>query len=496
MADMDELVVPFDKARLKQRELMGGSRHVDYILGYLGEIKALACVFEREYIDKDFTIDYQKFYCRSFNEPTNKNTKRFHFFANSFDSKQFLDYLRSGKTDELRNSYLGFSVIRPINDALGHPLVGRTVLKTYPQAEGDSIKRIFIKSKEEVSLFGIPLTLDAVPYQAQDCGVSACATVALWSCIHPLKDIFGVMNHSPAEITEMATSLPSFHRRFPTTGLTKEQIINFVKLLGLDVEIIKPKSSDSIPIIIKAYINAGLPILASLTLKKKTQELSQDPTESEVLPKKSRLLIGDEDVEQRHAVLITGYQIDKEGSIKKLYVHDDEIGPYCKVNPLNGNFLLWQYELAIRNEVKLEDLEVPIYPKVRTTFPRILAEYLGAIDKDEEELRKEYKSQLKTHFARRGKEMNEKRIEDTISRLLLSHNYELFLTSVKKYKETLLSDTNIDNKIEILMKPLPKYLWVIRKTYKNNPERDYIYDTTTVYATQMGKIKYIKNNID
>ena len=64
-----------------------------------------------------------------------------------------------------------------------------------------------------------------------------------------------------------------FHPPFSTTGLTKEQIINFVKLLGLDVEIIKPKTSDSIPIIIKAYINAGLPVSASLTFARKKQQV-------------------------------------------------------------------------------------------------------------------------------------------------------------------------------------------------------------------------------
>lgn len=466
---------------------------------HLEKLKALTCIFEKEYIDKDFTIDYQKFYCRSFEEPKNKNTKRFHFFSTSFDPARFMEYLKTGHTDELRDSYLGFSVIRPIKDALGHSFVGRTVLKTYPQTAGESINRIFIKSKEDVSLFGIPLSLDSVPYQAQDCGVSACATVALWSCTHPLKDMFGIMNHSPAEITEKATSLPSFHRRFPTTGLTKEQIINFIKLLGLDVEIIKPKSSDSIPLIIKAYINAGLPILASLTLKKKDQEVSENPEEPEILPKAFQLLINDDDVEQRHAVLVTGYQIDKGGAIKKLYVHDDEIGPYCSVDSLNGDFRMWNYELAIRNEVRLEDLAVPIYPKVRTTFPRILAEYLRAMTIYQKELEDEYRRQLETHFARSGKVMNEERTKDTIASWLRLHNYDLFLISQKDYKIQILTDKmnskNIENKIEVLMRPLPKYLWIIRKSYKNVTERDYIYDTTTVYATQICKVNYKNNNI-
>ena len=489
MADSNELVIPFNKAKLKQPDLMGGSRHIDYILGYLAELNALTCVFEREYIDRDFTIDYQKFYCRSFKEPKNKNTKRFHFFNKSFDLDYFIESLSEGITDELEGAYLGFVVIRPIDNAFGHPLVGRTVLMTYPEKEDESIGRIFIKSNESASLFGIPMTIHSVPFQAQDRGVSACATVALWSAIHPLKDIFGITSYSPAEITEMATSLPSFHRRFPTTGLTKEQIINFVKLLGLDVEIIKPKTSDSIPIIIKAYINAGLPVLASLTLRKKQQVPLHDNDGSEISQQEPQIQISDE-VEQRHAVLITGYQTDQNGSIKKLYVHDDEIGPYCKVEPIN-DFFSWNYEWAIRHEVTLEDLEVPIYPKVRTTFPRILAEYESAKKENEEELKKEYRSQLEVHFARRGKDIKEERINETILRWLSFHNYDIFLTSLKKYKIELLKEL-IENKTEILMKPMPKYIWIIRKAYKNKPEIDFIYDTTTVYATQLGEVKYKK----
>jgi|GEM_PF-397362 len=490
MADFDGLVAPFEKTRLEHPELMGRSRHVDYILGYLAEINAQTYVFEKDYIDKDFTIDYQKFYCRSFKEPKNKNTKRFHFFNKPFDLDFFLSAISNGNTDELQKSYLGFAVIRPINDALGQPLVGKTVLTTYPEEEGESIKRIFIKSDEFASLFGIPMIIKSVPFQAQDRGVSACATVALWSGTHPLKDIFGTTNFSPAEITEMATSLPSFHRRFPTTGLTKEQIINFVKLLGLDVEIIKPKTSDAIPIIVKAYINAGLPILASLTLKKKQQEPPSNG-ESETLFQEILLQLED-DIDQRHAVLITGYQTDHNGTIKKLYVHDDEIGPYCKVEPIE-DFFSWNYEWSIRHEVKLEDFEVPIYPKVRTTFPRILAEYQSAKHKNEKALKKEYESQLRTHFSRKFKEVNEERIKETVSLLVSMHDYEILLTSVKKYKAELL-EKPIDNKIEILMKPMPKYLWILRKTKKRKPEIDFIYDTTTVYATQIGEVKYRDNN--
>ena len=131
------------------------------------------------------------------------------------------------------------------------------------------------------------------------------------------------------------------------------------------------------------------------------------------------------------------------------------------MEPIND--LSWNYdEWAMRHEVTLEDLEVPIYPKVRTTFPRILAEY-RAQKENEEELKKEYRSQLRVHFARRGKDIKEERINETILRWLSFHNYDIFLTSLKKYKIELLKEL-IENKTEILMKPMPKYIWIIKKS--------------------------------
>lgn len=496
MGDLDSAILPFEASKLKHPDYMGGSHHVEYILGYLEEMGAQTCIIEWEYIDKDFTIDYQKFYCRSFKEPNNKKTKRIHFFNIDINPSTFRDYINTKTFTEIKdeNHYLGFVIIRPIKDETGHPLVGRTLLKTYPSLEDDKI-RIFITHFYQPSLFGVQLKIASLPFQAKDRGVSACATIALWSAIHPLKDSFGVVEHSPAEITEMATSLPSFHRRFPSSGLTKEQMINYIKLLGLDVEIIKPKKVDIIPLIIKAYINninEGLPIIASLKMnKKKTSEEKGEKTENgDANTEESELIEEDANIEKRHAVVITGYQTDEKGNILKLYVHDDEIGPYCKVEPKGDGFLEWDYEMAWSYDVKLEDLEIPMYPKVRTTFPRMLAEYLRAKKKMNDRLKSKFEEQLKTHYQRNGVKIDDKDIDDNVKKLLLVYSMDLFLTPVRDYKNYILSQ-EIEQKLEFLMKPLPKYLWVIRFCEKNIPRWDYIYDTTSVYAVKLDKLRYI-----
>lgn len=490
MVDVDlvNCVLPFERAILERPEYMGNSVHVTYILDYLSDLSAKTCILEKEYIDKDFTIDYQKFYCRSFSDH-NKCTKRIHFFNKLLDLNYFTDMLTctenyddDEKINELNEWYLGFTVIRPIKDEYGCELVGRTMLRTYP-SEVDGKKRVYISSQDYASLFGIPLKIESLPFQSQDRGVSACATIALWGAIHPIKNIFGVSGHSPAEITEMATSLPSFHRRFPTSGLTKEQMINYIKLLGLDMEIIKPKSIDSIPITIKAFINAGLPIIASLKISKKT---GADDEHDEVCDLISSADQGDGITEQRHAVIITGYQADTKGCIKELYVHDDKVGPYCKVLP-KSDFFSWDYELSIRNDVKLEDLKVPIYPKVRTTFPRILGEYMRVKKENEKCLKSDIIKKLKVVYA---SDVGGK-IEQKASELMQAYDMELFLTSVKDYKKYLLSQ-KVDNKITIMMMSLPRFLWVMRLTNNGNTMIDSIYDTTSVSAKKLVNIKYIR----
>ena len=59
-----DIVFPFSSDSL--RRLLGNSRQENYLLDYLSGLNAKTCVLEGEYIDKDYLIDYQKFYAYSF----------------------------------------------------------------------------------------------------------------------------------------------------------------------------------------------------------------------------------------------------------------------------------------------------------------------------------------------------------------------------------------------------------------------------------------------
>jgi hypothetical protein len=313
---------------------------------------------------------------------------------------------------------LGFVVIRPIKDSDGNPLIGRSLLKTYPSKE-DGDKRFFVSVDYDVSLFGIPLKVKSLPFQVQDQGVSACATIALWTALHPLADAFGIPRLSPAEITEKSTSFPSEYRTFPSGGLNWEQMINYVKSVGLDVEVInveETKDDDIILTAIRAYIGAGLPLIGSLALAK-------------------------EDYTGRHAVVISGYRCDSDGKLTELYVHDDQIGPYSKIKS-DGSFKFWKNEWSGGGyKVSLEKLLIPVYPKIRLTFARILHDYLRIKQEIKKEILNAFEADL---------------------------DLELYLTTVQKYKKFLL-EKSIKEKVKILAKSLPRFMWIIRVHYEKQP---------------------------
>jgi hypothetical protein len=73
----DDYVFSFFSNNLKGH--LGDSRQGKYLIKYLRLLNANTCVFEDRYIDKDYMIDYQKFYSRAFGDD-GKFTKRIHFF--------------------------------------------------------------------------------------------------------------------------------------------------------------------------------------------------------------------------------------------------------------------------------------------------------------------------------------------------------------------------------------------------------------------------------
>ncbi|HJH28447.1 MAG TPA: hypothetical protein C5S51_01935 [Methanosarcinaceae archaeon] len=433
-----EIVKPFSQIRNE----LENSPQSNYLCNYLNSLDVITYVIEDDYIDKDYLIDYSKFYARSFQD-INKFTKRLHFFSESFTNEDFSALLSNGNKNifqKLANSYLGFIVVKPIRNIRGDALIGRTILKTYPNEVNNGDKRYYLNETHQVYLFGIPLEVKSLPFQTQDTVVGACATTACWTTLQPLKSLFGIQKDSPFEITEKSVLIPSLeNRNFPNNGLTILQMKSYFNSINLETEFIDinnieklknyTNNDDVVADAVKAYIKMNLPIIATLKLFK------------------------EEKVTDLHAAVISGFR-HKNGVLNELYVHDDQIGPYCKTLP-NENFSRWINEWVNVNgytDVLVHKLMIPIYPKIRLSFNSIYQIYL------------DYKRKL------------EIRSEGLIP--------DLYLIEAKKYKNYLCKHCIFDNKEKILRKPFPRFLWIIRLHFHGMPIIDYIYDATSVYPKE------------
>lgn len=444
----------------------GNSEVGRYLRCYLNALCAKTYVKEKNYIDKDYIIDYSKFYARSFYRHE-KYTTRYHFFTIEFTDEEFKEALRTGNQDffkRLKETYLGFVVIKPIKGVDGHYLIGKTLLATYPLKDGDE-ERVYLRDHFDVSLFGIPLKIKSTPFQMQDVAVGACATIACWTSLFPLMNLFGIQTYSPSEVTEKSVAFPSDSRNFPSDGLTISQMKNYFNSIGLETDFIDPKGiigykkytdeDDIVADAVRAHIELGLPIIAGLDLR------------------------NDGESSGYHAVVITGYR-HRSGTVTELYAHDDNIGPYCCVKPNSGGkFHSWANEWLDSgyDEVPVKRLLIPVYPKIRLSFSRIYALYL--------KYKRSLELQIESCNLDRGTKI------------------ELFLTDIKKYKR-FLSGMNfrnilqkgheIDDKVATLCRPFPRFIWVFRFQCRGTLYYDYIFDGTSVNPNLVADIIYEHDN--
>jgi len=465
------------------RNHLGKTRQADYIFRYLkNDLNAETVIVEDNYRDKDYLIDYSGFYARAF-EDLDRTMKRIHFFTNSFEQKDFEQILKRSKKESnlskrvqrIFGEYLGFVVIKPFKneDGEANPSIGRSLLVPLSSnADGGTETRCYLGSDYKSNLYGIPLKVHALPFQAQDQAVAACATISLWIANSKLNDTFRTPPLSPVEITNRAISLIGDGRNLPSEGLTLKQMLAFLRSIELDYDIVnisgmmkltrskkcsklkRVKSAKKIENIIsdtvKAFIPAKIPIIVGIRLNKYGQNIY-----GRKLLEKSVL----------HAVVISGFRQDLDGNITKLYVHDDQIGPYCRVESASFKkpFTKWNDEWNKGHdpkfdEIVVEKLVIPLYPKIRLNYNKIYEYYLFNL-KDK-------------HQDRR---------------------FTLELATIQEYKEKLLF-RKFSNKLEILKKPMPRFIWIIGMIKDHNKVYEELYDATSHYIRKVnvGPIYYDK----
>jgi hypothetical protein len=353
---------------------------LQYLGAYLAELGCKTIVLEAHYIDRDYIDDTALYYSRSLRSYSN-HCQRVHFFREAFDDSEWRRILaaaNNGARDEvigrLQQSYLGFSVIRPLP---GSPL-GRTVLATFevlgpPAREG--FRRDFTGVRPyTVHVAGLALTIRGLAFQQQDQGVSACATTALWSAINKVAFEESLPVATPAQITEGASRyyLGEYGRWLPSEGLTIHQVCEATRAAGLAPLVIRAVSPEHDRAQLLGYAQSGFPPVLAI--------MSEDGLGHAVCT--VGLKLGSIEPRTDPSLHFT----DAATSVKGVYIHDDRLGPYAiadlqpktvtdsrtgKSQTRTGLSIQWPDGSIPAEESILQALVIPVPLKLRLTVARM-----------------------------------------------------------------------------------------------------------------------------
>jgi len=451
-ASSGQYVLSLEEAKTE----LGGSHVAAYIIQYAAGMECRQVVRESDYTDKDYLIDYANYYSRS-HEKYAKIVERYHFFEKAFSEEEFHRAIENGTMAQLGGKYFGFCIKKPMLDRHKQPVIGRTMMSPPSDVLAGDKRRISLGYTHDVHLYGNVFSVRGLPFQSQDREISACATVALWTANQALHSSHGACLATLSEIAAKTTITPATSRTFPTSGLTLTQMIHYLRSIGSEVDIIHIQETGDIESIkknvrdaktvIKAYIGASIPIIATLTMKK--YHSCQNRCEKE---------------RAFHAVVITGYGEDQSGNLTELYIHDDGIGPYCVAEwkeetagirydwnngSMSGQGVEW-------DEVTIDHIIAPVYPKFRLPSSNILHDFRDWQDR----------------FASDGFE------------------FQLLFMQSSAYKAELIKNS-CKNRRMVLTKNLPRFLVIARMWENGKIVQDLVHDaTSTILGTPIEFVKY------
>ena len=460
---------------LCNKKTISNKTQLTYFRDYFNYLDASTIVVERNYIDRDYLEDYSAYYVRCFRN-YRRYCSRLHFFKSKFnedDLKNLLNGNQSKLTDEtLNDEYLGFIVIKPLPETI----IGRTCLKIY---NDDDDRKYPITRKYKANLFGIDLTVDkTIAFQEQDSVVSACATSALWSAFQGTGILFQHKIPSPVEITKVSDGIYSSDesRTFPNTKLKPTMMAKAIRSVGLEPysrSIIN--NHDELIIHLFAYLKCGIPVILGMILYDTTKNSDEKGYRKDA----------------KHAVAVTGFKLEKEEPIKnlyglkftasrisKIYVHDDQVGPFVRMGVSDKKVVITDHEGGIINATAFttshpdgnRDLTnikaipdlimLPLYHKIRIPYKLVeeAINFFGVI--------------LNT--------LIQQLPENTQISLSDKYEWDIYLTTVNSFKADLFENRKLNDFSKNLTSGLPHYIWRASACINNKTEIDFLFDATDI----------------
>lgn len=451
----DNLYEVVKKCTLATEEIINNKRQLSYIFYYAEQMNAKTIIIEGNYIDKSYLEDFSAYYVKCFNK-YQREVNRIHFFKTEFTKEDFgnvLDNNLQDKITELQQNYIGFTTIKK----LPYTFIGKTCLKSLDTEE----RRHFATLRTyDVNLFGLELSIKALAYQEQDSTVCACATSSLWSIFHSTGKMFQHQIPSPVEITKMATDQASIDTRiFPNRSLNLKMIAQGIKSVGLEPYKINinPNSMYILKASVYSYLRAKIPMLMAFSLidKKSQQSLPLGHAVAVIgYSKPTNIVIANDDICKLKAFCID-----------KIYVHDDQVGPYARMiiqnDPTYGEILSTSFGLNMQNGYEPYvsvpfALSVPLYKSIRIPFSKIF-EQTNTFD-----------SILKYITNQLGYNYN---IE-----------WDIYLQSRTQLRTDILNfeHDNINNIEKVLTRSLPSYVWCSDIIIDNKKMLKILFDATDI----------------
>ena len=464
---------------------------------YLGKdgLAAKFVVVEREYINKDYLIDFSTYYSTCFaNYP--KTGSRLHFFSTDknlegFKSEFYNSIIEGVKTHDKHKEfwqkyYLGYIVLKPIPNLF----IGFTLLKHYNYNLDNKCydkDRIFWGTKPyKKHIFGNEVVIDSLAFQEQDQNVAACATIAIWSMLQIAAEDYYVVLQSPSEITRNSDIVAyKGNRLLPNKGLSILQMSQAITRNSLVTEVrertdYKGDSTFNLYIkkLIHAYSNLRIPPILLINLSP-PQDRGKDRVKDDY--------VEDESDFDGHAVAVNGYkmrplqQVKRRNSllnqvstlfisesiiwkadlIEKIYVHDDQWGPFSRMIFSGKKKIKTNWELTTENKAlsRTEGLVVTVYPKVRIPYDDIESKVIRLNDFFIEHIKDEIIGEFVWDI-----------------QLYYSESFKTFIQGSELFDDSNVYDRELQFKL--LTRSFPKYVWVATLQIEEQPALHFIYDAT------------------
>lgn len=322
---------------------------------------ARSALVENDYLDRDYSTEYSKFYSRLF-QRYRRHTRRLHFFrvdlAQILADRSFMGVLEAIEAAQREGTYLGFIVFRPVVDAP----VGRAVLNIIGATDGLT-PCIQVRADYETHPLGLTLTASGMPFTQQDQRVSACAQASIWMSGRHFHAKHGGPWFSTADITEAASKPTDFiiSSSLPA-GSTGLGINNMLRALRAMDRFPYAFASDltneglifwsgglSPHEIIARYVGSGIPVIAGLSPWRENQKDGH-----------AVVIVGDVFAESVAPEIHTSRPTLAELTPYFL-VHDDQRGPYLRMPVKPG---LPDAETDYNVQEHLRFLIVPLPDKV------------------------------------------------------------------------------------------------------------------------------------